>query len=107
MARTGRMAQMANHFLLLRRMAAMRHCGMMTVVPVSKRGAVTLPPALRRKFGLGTTCSLVIIEERGGELVLRPAAAVTVREIPQEVIAAWIADDEAGMLEFEAMKTAG
>jgi bifunctional DNA-binding transcriptional regulator/antitoxin component of YhaV-PrlF toxin-antitoxin module len=91
--------------LRLRGIAAMRQCGMAVVVPISKRGTVTLPPALRRKFGLGTVANpLVLIEERDGELVLRPAAAVAVREISQAVIDGWIAEDEAGMREFEAMK---
>jgi bifunctional DNA-binding transcriptional regulator/antitoxin component of YhaV-PrlF toxin-antitoxin module len=78
---------------------------MTVIVPISKRGTVTLPPALRRRFGFGTaTTPLVLIEERDGALVLRPAAAVAVREIPQAVIDGWVAEDEAGMREFEAMK---
>jgi AbrB family looped-hinge helix DNA binding protein len=80
----------------------MRHCGMTVVVPISKRGTVTLPPALRRKFGLGTENPLVIIEERDGELVLRPAVAVAVRDLPKAVVERWIQEDEAGMREFEA-----
>ena len=81
----------------------MRHYGMTTVVPISKRGAVTLPPALRRKFGFGAGENpLILIEERDGEIVLRPASAVTVRDIPTEVITGWITEDEAGMREFEA-----
>ena len=76
---------------------------MTTVVPISKRGAVTLPPALRRKFGFGAgDHPLVLIEEREGKLVLRPASAVTVRDIPAAVIQEWMAEDEAGMREFES-----
>jgi AbrB family looped-hinge helix DNA binding protein len=74
---------------------------MMTVVHISKRGTVTLPPALRRKFGFGAGDNpLTLIEEREGEIVLRPASTVIVREIPPEVIQEWIAADEAGMREF-------
>ena len=81
----------------------MRHCRMTTVVPISKRGAVTLPPALRRKFGFGAgDHPLIVIEERDGEIVLRPASAVTVRDIPAQVIQGWITEDEAGMREFES-----
>lgn len=81
----------------------MRLSGMTTVVPISKRGTVTLPPALRRKFGFDNMENpLVIIEERNGELILRPAAAVAVRDLPKSVIEGWIAGDEAGMREFEA-----
>ncbi len=82
----------------------MRHCGMTTVVAISKRGAVTLPPALRRKWGFGAgEHPLVLIEERDGEIVLRPASAVTVRAIPAPVIQGWITEDEVGMQEFEAI----
>ncbi|MDB6135706.1 MAG: hypothetical protein JWM59_3949 [Verrucomicrobiales bacterium] len=81
----------------------MRLCFMTTVVPITKRGAVTLPPALRRKFGFGSGDNpLVLIEERDGEIILRPASAVTVRDIPAQVIQTWMAEDEAGMREFES-----
>lgn len=43
---------------------------------------------------------LVIIEERDGELILRPAAAVPVRDLPASEIKQWIAEDEAGMAKF-------
>jgi AbrB family looped-hinge helix DNA binding protein len=74
---------------------------MMTVVHISKRGTVTLPTALRRKFGFGAGDNpLTLIEEREGEIVLRPASTVIVREIPPEVIQEWIAANETGMREF-------
>lgn len=80
---------------------------MTMVVPISKRGAVTLPPALRRKFGFGAGDNpLILIEERDGEIILRPASAVTVRDIPPQVIQEWLAEDEAGMREFEALPRA-
>ena len=44
-----------------------------------------------------------MIEERDGEVILRPASAVTVRDIPAEVIQGWITEDEAGMREFESL----
>lgn len=92
-----------SHFPL-RRNAAMRQCSMTTVVHISKRGTVTLPPALRRKFGFGAGDNpLILIEEREGEIVLRPASAVIVREIPAEIIQEWMAADEAGMREFESL----
>lgn len=75
---------------------------MSTVLPISKRGTVTLPPALRRKYGFDQMENpLVILEERDGELILRPAAAVPVRDLPLAVIKDWIAEDESGMREFE------
>ena len=81
--------------------AAMQHCGMTTTLPVSKRGALTLPPDLRRKLGLDRLSSpMVIVEERDGGLFLQPAAAVPMRDIPKETIARWIARDEAEMATF-------
>ena len=80
---------------------------MTTVVPISKRGAVTLPPALGRKFGFGKGENpLILIEEREGEIVLRPACAMTVRDIPSGMIQGWIADDEAAMRTFESLTPA-
>jgi AbrB family looped-hinge helix DNA binding protein len=75
---------------------------MAIIVPISKRGAVTLPPALRRKLGLEGEAALVIIEEREGELVLRPAAAVPVRTVSVQEVEAWIAEDEKGFRRFQA-----
>lgn len=45
---------------------------------------------------------MVILEERDGELVLRPAAAVSLRDLPKGLIEEWIAEDEAGMAAFAA-----
>ncbi len=59
---------------------------------------------MRRKLGFGEGENpLVLIEERDGELVLRPASAVTVRNLPQHVIEEWICEDEAGMAQFESL----
>ena len=75
---------------LANRIAAMQHCYMTTTLSVSKRGALTLPPNLRRKLGLDRLSSpMVIVEERDGGLFLQPAAAVPVRDIPKETIARW------------------
>ena len=79
----------------------MQHSGMTTTLPVSKRGALSLPPDLRRKLGLDRlSCPMVIVEERDGGLFLQPAAAVPVRDIPKDTIARWIARDEAEMAQF-------
>lgn len=80
----------------------MQHCGMSLTLPISKRGSLTLPPALRRKLGLdGLDSPLVIVEERDGGLFLQPAAAVPVRDIPREKLARWIARDEAELAAFK------
>ncbi len=74
-----------------------------SVIPISKRGTVTLPPSLRRKYGFDRMENpLVILEERDGELILRPAAAIPVRDLPADVIDQWIAEDEAEMAKFTA-----
>jgi len=56
-----------------------------------------------RPFILESANALVIIEEREGELVLRPAAAVPMRDLPSHVIEDWIQEDEAGMRELTAL----
>lgn len=79
----------------------MQHSGMATTLPVSKRGALTLPPDMRRRLGLDRLSSpMVIVEEREGGLFLQPATAVPMRDIPKETIERWIARDKAEMAEF-------
>jgi bifunctional DNA-binding transcriptional regulator/antitoxin component of YhaV-PrlF toxin-antitoxin module len=81
----------------------MQHCSMTTTLPISKRGALTLPPEVRRKLGIDRLSNpLVIIEDRDGGIFLQPAAAVPMRDIPKETIARWIARDEAEMAQFAA-----
>jgi bifunctional DNA-binding transcriptional regulator/antitoxin component of YhaV-PrlF toxin-antitoxin module len=75
----------------------------MTTLPLSKRGSLTLPPELRRKMGLDKLRNpMFLVEERDGGLFLRPATAMTVRDIPKAQILAWIARDEADMKAFKA-----
>ncbi len=74
---------------------------MTLTLPISKRGGLTLPPALRRKLGLdGVDSPLVIVEERDGGIFIQPAAAVPVRDLPRETLARWISRDEAEMTAF-------
>jgi bifunctional DNA-binding transcriptional regulator/antitoxin component of YhaV-PrlF toxin-antitoxin module len=81
--------------------AAMQHCSMALTLPISKRGGLTLPPALRRKLGLDSVDSpMVIVEERDGGIFLQPAAAVPVRDLPRETITRWVSRDEAEMAAF-------
>ncbi len=76
---------------------------MSVILPVSKRGTVTLPPDIRRKLGLDRMENpLVIIEERDGAVVLQPAAAIPVRDLPKETLQAWVAEDEAAMQEYRS-----
>jgi len=87
--------------MLAKNHAAMQYCCMTLTLPISKRGGLTLPPALRRKLGLeGLDSPLVIVEERDGGLFLQAAAAVPVRNIPREKLASWVSRDEAEMATF-------
>ena len=80
----------------------MQHCSM-TTLALSKRGSLTLPPALRRKMGLDKLRNpMLLVEEREGGLFLQPAVALPMRDIPKAQIQAWIARDEAEMNTFRA-----
>jgi bifunctional DNA-binding transcriptional regulator/antitoxin component of YhaV-PrlF toxin-antitoxin module len=74
---------------------------MVTTIPLTKRGSLTLPPALRRKMGLDKLRTpMVLIEEREGGLFLQAAVAMPVRDITKKQIAQWITRDEADMAKF-------
>lgn len=60
---------------------------------VSARGQVTLPASLRKRLGIKPG-GIVIVEERGGELVLRPAAAMEIEVYTDEDVARWNAEDQ-------------
>jgi bifunctional DNA-binding transcriptional regulator/antitoxin component of YhaV-PrlF toxin-antitoxin module len=71
---------------------------MPVILPVSKRGTVTLPPDLRSKLGLDRLENpMLLVEERNGKLFLEPATAVPVRDLPEATIRGWIAEDEKAM----------
>ena len=59
---------------------------------VSARGQITLPAALRKRFGIESG-DVIIIEEREGELVLRPAVVLEVEAYTDEQIARWDKED--------------
>jgi len=85
-------------------MAVLQHCSM-TTLALSKRGSVTLPPAIRRRLGLDRLENpLLIVEERDGGVFLHPATAMLVRDIPAETIQAWIKDDETAMATLRASR---
>ena len=67
----------------------------MTSIPVSKRGTITLPPAMRRKLGIDAAeHPMMLVELRDGGIFLQPAEALPVRDIPEETLQGWIAEDE-------------
>ena len=55
---------------------------------ISARGQITLPTTLRKRFGIRPG-DVMILEERGGEILLKPAAVVEIDTYSDERIAAW------------------
>ncbi len=51
----------------------------MTTVKVGQRGTIVIPADIRDRLGLSEG-SLVLVEERNGSLVIRPAIAIPVEE---------------------------
>ena len=69
---------------------------MQKILPISKRGTITLPPSFRKKLGLDQMENpLMIVEEKQGKLVMEVAAAVPVREFSTATIRQWLAEDTA------------
>jgi AbrB family looped-hinge helix DNA binding protein len=63
------------------------------IVVVSNRGQITLPANLRKKFGIKQG-GLVIIEDRAGELILKPAVAMGIELYSDAQIAEWDREDQ-------------
>ena len=59
---------------------------------VSSRGQITLPAATRKRLGIKGG-DVVILEDRGNEIVLKPAVVLEVEIYSDEQIAAWDAAD--------------
>jgi antitoxin PrlF len=60
---------------------------------VSSRGQITLPAALRKRLGIRSG-DVVILEERGNEVVLKPGIVLEVQHYSDEQIAQWDAEDK-------------
>ena len=74
-----------------------------TSLLVSKRGQITLPSEVRRKYGIGDG-GVVTLEERPGELVLRPATVVEFEMYSDEDISRWDEEDELSETEKSEIK---
>ena len=75
---------------------------MALVVPISKRGTITIPPEIRKRLGIDQLENpMLLIEERDGKLYMEPASAVPVRNIPETTLQRWIKEDEADMAAFQ------
>ncbi len=60
---------------------------------VSSRGQITLPAALRKRLGIKSG-DVVILEDRGNEVVLKPGIVLEVQHYSDEQIAQWDAEDK-------------
>jgi AbrB family looped-hinge helix DNA binding protein len=60
---------------------------------VSSRGQITLPAGMRKHLGIAPG-SAVIIEERNGELALKPAAVLEIERYTDEQVAGWDREDK-------------
>ena len=59
---------------------------------VSSRGQVTLPATLRKRLGISPG-DVLIVEDRDGELVFKPAAVFEMEHFTDEQIAEWDRED--------------
>ena len=60
---------------------------------VSSRGQITLPAATRKRLGIKGG-DVVIVEDRGSEIVLKPALVIEIQHYSDDQIAQWDADDK-------------
>ena len=65
---------------------------MSSTLVVSSRGQITLPAATRKRLGIKGG-DVVILEDRGGEIVLKPGVVLEIQSYGDEQIAQWDADD--------------
>ena len=65
---------------------------MTNTLVVSSRGQITLPAGTRKRLGIESG-DVMILEDRGHELVLKPAAVVEVEQYDDAQIARWDAAD--------------
>jgi AbrB family looped-hinge helix DNA binding protein len=61
-------------------------------IVVSGRGQITLPASMRKRLGIKAG-GILVVEDRNGELVLRPAAVVELDTFTDEEIGRWDRED--------------
>jgi AbrB family looped-hinge helix DNA binding protein len=61
-------------------------------IVVSGRGQITLPASMRKRLGIKAG-GVLVVEDRNGELVLRPAAVVELDTYTDEEIGRWERED--------------
>lgn len=62
---------------------------------VGKRGVVTLPAELRRRYRIDQG-SVILVEEAEGGILLRPAVSMPVEVYSDERVREFLAEDRAG-----------
>lgn len=82
---------------------------MIETLTVSSRGQVTLPASLRKRLGIAPG-DVLIVEDRDGELVFKPAAVLELERYTDEQIAKWdrddaLSDDERARIEARLTET--
>ena len=60
---------------------------------VSSRGQITLPAALRKRLGIKSG-DVMILEDHGNEIVLKPGIVLEIQHYSDEQIAQWDAGDK-------------
>lgn len=65
---------------------------MKTNLIVSSRGQLTLPSEIRKKYGIDEG-SVLVAEDRNGEIILKPATVMEVEYYTDEQIKEWSAAD--------------
>lgn len=70
---------------------------------VSSRGQITLPAGIRKRLGIEPG-GVVILEERDGELMIKPEAVVAIESYSDRQIAEWDAEDLLMRDEREAIR---
>lgn len=69
---------------------------------VSSRGQITLPAKVRKRLGIHAG-GVVIVEERAGEIVLRPGTVMEIETYSDADIARWDAEDRLDKAERAAL----
>ncbi len=65
---------------------------MKTNIVMSSRGQITLPSEIRKKYGMNEG-SVLVAEDRNGEIVLKPAAVYEIDYYTDEQIKEWVVAD--------------
>jgi AbrB family looped-hinge helix DNA binding protein len=76
-----------------------------TTTTVGRRGTIVLPANMRRRLGLDEG-ALVVVEEQGGGILLRPAVARAVRIYTPEQRAEFLLNNSIGWDDYMAVREA-